>query len=457
MDDEPSGSPRGTAWVGVSLLGLLVVIAAGVVRSESSSWPVPRRPDRPRTVVSLTFDDGNDDQRLAETLLQANGLVGTFFVISGSVGTPGYVSVEDLKRFAADGQEIGGHTVNHLPLTTLSDDEAARQICNDRANLLGWGLPVTDFAMPFADADDGTQAAVRRCGYNSARGLKGLCTGTPPTRTRQSGCVTAESIPPADPYPTRALNQVDSTWTQADLRGAVTGAQQSGGGWVQLTFHHICDGCSPAAVRPADLDAFLSWLKERAGAGDVTVETVHEVIGGTVKPAVRLSPPPPAGKGVNAIENPSLEVSGPDGMPDCWEQAGFGANTATLTREHAGHAGRSAVTLRMSGWSSGDTKLMPRRDLGQCAPSVVPGHRYALDAWYSSSVRTQFAVYYRTTTGNWRYLTSGPWLAMSPSAYVRAHWVTPPVPADAAGLSFGLSLSTNGHLTTDDYLMSDVT
>ena len=74
----------------------------------------------PRTVVSLTFDDGDADQMAAARVLHRYRLPATFYIITGAVGTPGYVTVPDLHQLAADGDEIGGHTVSHLRLTALT-------------------------------------------------------------------------------------------------------------------------------------------------------------------------------------------------------------------------------------------------------------------------------------------------------------------------------------------------
>ena len=52
-------------------------------------------------------------------------------------------------------------------------------------------------------------------------------------------CPFSESMPPADPYYLKALDQVDTTWTLADLQTAVTNAETNNGGWVQMTFHHV--------------------------------------------------------------------------------------------------------------------------------------------------------------------------------------------------------------------------
>ncbi len=89
-------------------------------------------------------------------------------------------------------------------------------------------------------------------------------------------------------------------------------------------------------------------------------------------------------------------------------------------------------------------------DLGDTAPPARPGTTYALGAWYRSTARTQFALYYRTQAGQWTYWASSPYF--QPSAeWKQAQWVTAPAPDDATALSFGLALPSNGTLITDDY------
>ena len=43
----------------------------------------------PLTIMSLTFDDGNADQLAAEQVLKAHGLVGTFYITTGWIGSSG--------------------------------------------------------------------------------------------------------------------------------------------------------------------------------------------------------------------------------------------------------------------------------------------------------------------------------------------------------------------------------
>ena len=53
----------------------------------------------------------------------------------------------------------------------------------------------------------------------------------------------------------------------ATIEGYVTSAEQNGGGWVQLTFHHICNGCDAYSITPTDMQSLLDWLSTQVSAG----------------------------------------------------------------------------------------------------------------------------------------------------------------------------------------------
>lgn len=424
----------------VTILGAIALAAAGLVGVAAPANAAGT------TVVSLTFDDGNADQLTAAGILNSNGLDGTFYVPSGFVNNPGYMSVADLLGLAAQGHEIGGHSVTHPDLTALPADEAKRQVCNDRVNLTNWGFQVTSFAFPFAAENAAAQTIVRDCGYNSARGL-----GDIRTRFSCAGCPLAENIPPANPYVTAAPDQVESTWRLTDLQTSVTQAEAAGG-WVQLTFHHISASSSdPLNITPAVFTQFITWLKARPAT--TSVKTVHQVIGGTVKPATNGPAVPPQPTSGNLVKNPGLETM-VGGVPQCWQLGGYGSNTAVATTVSPGRTGTRAEQLRVTRYVNGDAKWLPSLDLGGCSPTATPGHTYNLGAWYKSTTNTQFALYYRTGLGSWAYWTSSPWFAPA-TTYQKASWTTPPLPAGASGISFGLNLFSNGTLTTDDYELID--
>jgi peptidoglycan/xylan/chitin deacetylase (PgdA/CDA1 family) len=398
----------------------------------------------PSTVVSLTFDDGNADQMQALPIMQSAGVNGTFFIISGVVGAPNYLTLANLNTIKGQGNEIGGHTVSHPDLTTVTADEAVRQICNGRVALTNWGFRVTSFAYPYAALNSTIETDVNKnCGFNSARGLGDIKSAHSEAGVTQL----AETIPPADPYDLAAVDEIDTTWTLAQMKNVVTKAEAKGG-WVIFTFHHICSGtgCDSLSITPANFQAFVTWLKTQSS---VSVKTVDSVVGGTVKPAVS-GPPATA----HLLVNPSLETAGPVApFPQCWMAGGWGTNTPTWANTTDAHTGTNAMNLTITGYTSGDGKLLPTFDLGGCAPTVTPGTAYNLGTWYKSTGITQFALYYRDSSGAWYYWTSSPWFAAA-SSWTQATWTTPAVPAGATGLSFGLALIANGSLTTDDYTMA---
>ncbi|WP_427172692.1 fibronectin type III domain-containing protein [Arthrobacter sp. 92] len=404
------------------------------------------------TIVSLTFDDANADQVAAASTMNSKGLLGTFFTPSGYMNAPGYMTTAQVQALQSAGNEIGGHTVTHPDLTAMSTDEATRQVCNDRVNLTNWGLVITDFAYPFAASNASVETVVKNCGLNSARGLgdiqsKGGCTG----------CGFAESIPPADPYLTKAPDEVDNTWTLSDLQSLVTNAQNSGGGWVQVTFHHIGTGTTdPLTITSALFDQYTTWLKSQQDAGSIAVKTVRGVIGGPVQPVIAGPPPPAPITSGNLLQNPSLETAGPvAGLPKCWATGSYGSNTPTFSEVSPGHTGTVAERLTMTNYVDGDAKLLPTLDLGECSPTGTVGHIYQLKAWYKSTAPTQFEVYVRTGIGTWQYWTASP-LLNAASGWTQATWSTPALPSGANAVSFGLNLISNGTLTTDDYEMNDL-
>ncbi|QRP44809.1 polysaccharide deacetylase family protein [Amycolatopsis sp. FDAARGOS 1241] len=427
---------RARTKLAVCAAALLCVLPALAAESSTASASLARP-----LAVSLTFDDGNADQLNALPILQKYNMKGTFYIISGSVGAPGYLTQADLQTIAGAGHEIGGHTVTHPDLATVPADEAKRQICNDRAALAGMGFSVTSFAYPYASLNTTVKNTARTCGYNSARGLGDIASAH-----GCAGCPAAETTPPRDAFELRALDEDDNTWTLEQMQSAVTAAENIGG-LLTFTFHHVCDGtgCDELSIPTTRLDQFLSWLSTRTSVG-TTVKTINQVIGGAVKPIVTA----PASTNTT-LANTSLESStSGTGFPDCYMPGGYGANTPTWTRTTDAHTGTYAERLDVTGYTDGDAKLLPTFDLGACTPTVTAGSTYTVGVWYKSTAITQFALYYRNTQGFWQYWTSGPWLDAAPG-WTQGTFTTPPAPAGAVGLSFGLALIANGSVTTDDY------
>ncbi|MBD2895906.1 hypothetical protein amrb99_48480 [Actinomadura sp. RB99] len=149
---RPHGAPRPGR-------PLVLVSAALLANAQTRTW------------VSLTFDDGLQDQYdNVRALLDRHGMKATFFVSTGLLGRPGRMTRSEVMDLAASGHEIGGHTLDHLDLTDLPGGERHRQVCDDRTALRRMGLPARAFAYPFGAVDDDAAQTVRDCGYRSAHG-----------------------------------------------------------------------------------------------------------------------------------------------------------------------------------------------------------------------------------------------------------------------------------------------
>jgi peptidoglycan/xylan/chitin deacetylase (PgdA/CDA1 family) len=232
------------------------------------------------TTVSLTFDDSFSDTFQAGAMLEAHGMRGTFYVNAPRLakGPPEYMTAGEARVLQSHGHVVGGHTLDHPHLPTLSPDAQAYEICDDRAQLLALGLDVRHFAYPFGEASADTESAARACNYASARGVGDL-----------HGAI-AEDLTPLDMFRMRAGPSIVTTNTLEDMQARVLAAESGGGGWVIINMHHVCDTCGTNQVHPDVLAAFLDWLEPRAAHGTV-VRTIHDVVGGELLPAVTRAVP----------------------------------------------------------------------------------------------------------------------------------------------------------------------
>jgi peptidoglycan/xylan/chitin deacetylase (PgdA/CDA1 family) len=250
----------------VAVLALAALAATGATTGRAATAP---------TVVTIQFDDGSADQYAALAMLNAHGMHATFYVNTGFVGDATHMTWTQLSDLHAAGNEIAGHTLTHAHLKHLKTADARHEVCDDRVNLYNHGLEPTSFAYPFGEFDAGVKQIVHDCGYNSGRGVSGV----------DDRRTFAETIPPLDAYATRTPPNPKQGTTLATIESYVTAAEQHGGGWVQLVFHHLCDGCDAYSITPANFQALLDWLQPRAATGTV-VETTTQVIGGPLQPPV---------------------------------------------------------------------------------------------------------------------------------------------------------------------------
>jgi len=255
----------------------------------------------PNVVVSLTFDDGLLTQYLLadKQALAPHHLAGTFYNVSGLNDVDEqHMTWTQLTDLNNDGNEIGGHTVDHVSLKGMTDiTQETYEVCQDRQNLIDHGFYPASFAYPTGAYDAQAESIVQSCGYSTGRAAGGL-----DVAGDGAGPAYVETVPPKDAYATRTIYDAPTgtppnvpPLSLSHLESAVTAAAANGGGWVPLVFHEICSQTLDPAnynfcindwgpIELSTLNALLDWLQASGQPGGApprtAVQTVSEVING---------------------------------------------------------------------------------------------------------------------------------------------------------------------------------
>lgn len=105
----------------------------------------------PAKPVLITFDDTRLDQFTAALPeLNKHGFKAAFFIMTVSLGKPGYMSKEQVKQLAGEGHTVGSHTYDHKNVKTYTVDDWVEQVQKPSKQLQTiTGKPVEYFAYPF--------------------------------------------------------------------------------------------------------------------------------------------------------------------------------------------------------------------------------------------------------------------------------------------------------------------
>jgi peptidoglycan/xylan/chitin deacetylase (PgdA/CDA1 family) len=119
--------------------------------------------------VALTFDDGCESDLLyAAPLLKQLNFGATFYITTGFLEKPGYLSRSQLRELVALGFEIGCHSMNHPYLTDLNDEDLHREIAGAKLQLEQiLGKKVEHFSCPGGRYDSRTLQEALTAGYRT--------------------------------------------------------------------------------------------------------------------------------------------------------------------------------------------------------------------------------------------------------------------------------------------------
>jgi peptidoglycan/xylan/chitin deacetylase (PgdA/CDA1 family) len=123
-----------------------------------------------RGFVSIDFDDGYQsmyDNGLP--IFDAAGLRTTQYIITQHVGTPEYVTWDEVHSMLNHGHEIGNHTRTHPFLTTLPISQVQDEILGAQQDFQAQGIVPLTVAYPYGDYNTDVENVVKAAGFRGAR------------------------------------------------------------------------------------------------------------------------------------------------------------------------------------------------------------------------------------------------------------------------------------------------
>lgn len=189
----------------------------------------------PAPAVAITFDDGGASAPLAAVALERHGWRGQFFVTSARVGTPGFMSADELRELARRGHLIGSHSHTHPTyMGKLTRAQLDEEWTRSRA-LLGelLGAPPRTASVPGGYLSDAVIAAAASAGYEL------LFTSEPTARVGGDGAL--------------AVRGRYTIWASTPARVAADYARGSrvacGRLWLEWNAKKLAKSASPAAYQ----------------------------------------------------------------------------------------------------------------------------------------------------------------------------------------------------------------
>lgn len=100
--------------------------------------------------VEFTFDDGNASDLPAARKMREKGISGSFFVLAGRVGEPGYLTADEVRELRDLGMEVGLHGRDHVDWRKIDDRQLESEVVEARAELAELvGKPIRSLAIPY--------------------------------------------------------------------------------------------------------------------------------------------------------------------------------------------------------------------------------------------------------------------------------------------------------------------
>lgn len=116
--------------------------------------------------ICFTFDDGHATNLHAASMLAERGWSGTFFINPSTVGTPGFLTWDELTQMSQMGMSIQSHAQHHRYLGDGSEQQQRQELSDSKACIeLRLRTTVTQIAPPGGRINSRTWPIAKQLGY----------------------------------------------------------------------------------------------------------------------------------------------------------------------------------------------------------------------------------------------------------------------------------------------------
>ena len=124
----------------------------------------------PAKPVMLTFDDTDEEQfSIGETEMQKYGFKGVYFIMTVSINRPRYMTKEQLKQLADEGNAVESHTWDHHMVTKYQGDDWEKQFVKPRKTIEDiTGKTADYFAYPYGLWNEAAIPELKKAGFKMA-------------------------------------------------------------------------------------------------------------------------------------------------------------------------------------------------------------------------------------------------------------------------------------------------
>lgn len=212
-------------------------------------------------MVTFSFDDAWASQYTnALPIIQNAGIKGTYYILTQPVigGWSEYMTSTQVKDISIKNHEIGGHTVTHTDLTTLSNIIIDEEIIDSKTYLKNLtGKTINTLAYPYGSFNTTVKNRTTNAGYTNARSA-----GTTIEYGFNNATQNKFEIKSFSPTTAVSLNNIKAAIDQAK-----TNKQ-----WFVFSFHQIESGTTGEYITSVDdFKAIVDYVKS-SGIKTVTMQ-----------------------------------------------------------------------------------------------------------------------------------------------------------------------------------------